>query len=169
MSSNPLSPPLFFFSGIAKYIQCLTQKNWITSSTKINITVYFCYTPQLDISKQLDRKHCILKVENIKSLWLCYHSNKLNLTMVRETLANKVVVGLLSFLIVWISDTINMLLLFFSIQTQNECTCCMQEGKHLNNIWVTFLFKCGKAIFWWSRRPKSQKISYLQGILTLAN
>ena len=39
-----------------------------------------------------------------------YHSSKLNLTTVRKSTANEVV-GLLSFLIVWIWDTVNMVLL----------------------------------------------------------
>ena len=42
---------------------------------------------------------------------LFYHSSKLNLTGVRKSPTNKVVVGLLSFLIVWILDTNNMALL----------------------------------------------------------
>ena len=52
----------------------------------------------------------------------------------RDPLANGIVVGLLSFLIVWISDIVNVTIIFL-IQTQNGCTRRMQEGKHLNNIW----------------------------------
>ena len=87
--------------------------------------------------------------------------------MLRENPANEVAVGLLSFLIVWISDAVNI---FYSIQTRNSCTCHMHEERHLSNIWyffkkswfhydgfsrVTFPFKCGKAISWWSRRLQS--------------
>ena len=42
---------------------------------------------------------------------------------------NKVAVGLLSFLTVRILDTVNMVSFFFSIQTQNGCTCCTHKEK----------------------------------------
>ena len=45
-------------------------------------------------------------------LWLCYHWSKLNLTMVKKSPSNEVVVGLLNFLIDWNLDTVNMVLLF---------------------------------------------------------
>ena len=51
--------------------------------------------------------------------------------MLRENPANEVAVGLLSFLIVWISDAVNI---FYSIQTRNSCTCHMHE----ESIWATF-------------------------------
>ena len=50
-----------------------------------------------------------------------------------DPLVNEFVVGLLSFLIVLISDIINVIIIF-SIRTQNGCTCRMQVGKYLNNI-----------------------------------
>ena len=52
----------------------------------------------------------------------------------RDPLANGIVVGLWSFLIVWISDIVNVIIIFL-IRTQNGCTRRMQEGKHLKNIW----------------------------------
>ena len=47
--------------------------------------------------------------------------------------------GLLSFLTVWILDTINMFV-FFSIQTQNDCTRCTQEEKNLWSEQLLMLF-----------------------------
>ena len=104
--------------------------------------LFFIYKKQLDISKQLLKKHYILNVEQgfldrvytevyiskfvhydhshkdrfLKEKkgerflfsWIFYHSSKFNLTTVGETPANKIVVGLLSFLVVWVSDTVNM-------------------------------------------------------------
>ena len=58
------------------------------------------------LSKMVNSLH----VKGFFVLWLCYHSNKLNLTTVRKSTAKEVVVGLLSFLIVWISDAVNMVL-----------------------------------------------------------
>ena len=52
----------------------------------------------------------------------------------RDPLANEIVVGLLSFLIVWHSDIVTVIIIFL-IRTQDDCTRRMQEGKHLNNIW----------------------------------
>ena len=48
------------------------------------------------------KKGSLKKKERVKGffLWLCYHSSKLNLTKVRKSTVNKVVVGLLSFLVV---------------------------------------------------------------------
>ena len=49
------------------------------------------------------RKGFLKKKETVKGffiLWLCHHSSKLKLTMMRKSPANEVVVGLLSFLIV---------------------------------------------------------------------
>ena len=43
---------------------------------------------------------------------------------------------IINFLIVWISDIVKMLLLFFQFEFKMAvATCCMQEGKHVNNIW----------------------------------
>ena len=56
----------------------------------------------------------------IVSLFICHDLSKLNLTTVRKSLANKVVVGLLSFLIVWILDTVNMVLLFFQFKLKRD-------------------------------------------------
>ena len=46
----------------------------------------------------------------------------------------------IKFLIVWILDIINVLLLFFKFEFKMAvATFCMQEGKHLNNnIWHFF-------------------------------
>ena len=44
------------------------------------------------------------------SLFICYDLSKLNLTMVRNSPANDVVFGLLSFLSVRILDTVNLVL-----------------------------------------------------------
>ena len=74
--------------------------------------------------------------------------------------------------------------IIFSIQTQNGWTCCTQAAhtkkkKNILGSWFHFLnvlsrgvslpFKCGKAVFRWSRRLKSQKfsLSMNHGILTL--
>ena len=66
-------------------------------------------------------------------------SNKLNVDTVRDNPGNEVAVEILSFPIVWISDIINMLLLFFEFELKMAvCTRRMQEGKHLNNIWHFF-------------------------------
>ena len=59
--------------------------------------------------------------------------------MARKSPVIKVVVGLLSFLIVWILDAANMVgIIIFSIQTQNGCTSCMHEEK---NMWTEQILK----------------------------
>ena len=124
----------------------------------------------------------ILQADNIKSLWLSYNSNKSNLTTVRDP-CKWGCSWIIKFLIVWISDIVNMLLLFFQLLEFKMvvATCCMQEGKHLNNIWhflkknlfhfdvfsrITFPFECGKAISWWSKSLKCQKKVMPQGDYT---
>ena len=82
-------------------------------------------------------------------LWLCYNSSKLNLTTVRKSTVNEVVVGLLSFLIVWILDTGNMLLLFFQFELKmavqfartKKKICGTHEEKNLWSEQLTILFK----------------------------
>ena len=63
-------------------------------------------------------------------LFICYDLSKLNQTATRSSPANETVVRLLSFLIVRMLDTVNMVLLFFSIRTQNGCT----RGTHKKKI-----------------------------------
>ena len=111
---------------------CLNQKNRITSSTVINITVYFYIhettssfvgymlkfrSPNLyTIIIFTKIKKGFLREKRVKGflvLWLCYHWRKLNLPTVRRSPANEVVDRLLIFLIVWILHTVNMVLFFF--------------------------------------------------------
>ena len=72
----------------------------------------------------------------IVSLFIYYDLSKLNLTTVRNSTANKVVVGLLSFLIVRILDTINMVLLFFQFELKMVVQAAPTKRKFLN--WTTF-------------------------------
>ena len=101
----------------------------------------------------------------------------------RKSPVNKVVVGWLSFLIDWISDTVNMVLFFqFKLKMAGHAAHRLHARKKKKKIlgsWFHFLnvlsrgvslpFKCGKAVFRWSRRLKSQKfsLSMNHGILTL--
>ena len=108
----------------------------------------------------------------------CYHSNKLDLTTVRETPVIKVVVWLLSFLTVWISDNVNMLLLFlqFKLKMVVDAACKKENIRTTFDTFlrrvtfllmffsrVTFPFKCGKAISWWYRKLRSKKKFTPQG------
>ena len=131
-----LNPPAFFWNSPTH--STFDPRNWITSSMKINVTVIFLYIQNnLIFQNNFKGKYYILKGENIKSLWLCYHSNKLNLTMVRDPCkwgCNWII----KFFLVWILDIINMLLFFQFEFKVAVATCCMQEGKHLNNIWHFF-------------------------------
>ena len=47
---------------------------------------------------------------------------------------------IISFLIAWILNTVNIVL-FFSIQTQNGCACCKYEEKNLQSEQLLILFK----------------------------
>ena len=59
---------------------------------------------------------------------------------------------IIKFLIVWILDVVNMLLLFFQFELiMAVATRCMQGGEHLNNIWtflrrVNFIFMFFKEL-----------------------
>ena len=57
--------------------------------------------------------------------------------MIRESPAIEVVVGLLSFLIVWILDTINMVLLFFQFELKITVHAALMKKNiyEVNNIW----------------------------------
>ena len=55
--------------------------------------------------------------------------SKLNLTRVKKSPAKEAVVGLLSFLIVWISDAINMVLLFFQFELKMVVHAACMKGK----------------------------------------
>ena len=70
--------------------------------------------------------------------WLCYHSSKLNLTTVRKNPVNKFVVGLLSFIVVWILDTV--IVLFFQFELQMAVHIAFTEKKVCegNNFWCFF-------------------------------
>ena len=72
----------------------------------------------------------------IVSLFIYYDLSKLNLTTVRNSTVNEVVVGLLSFLIVRILDTINMVLLFFQFELKMAVHAAPTKRKFLN--WTTF-------------------------------
>ena len=71
----------------------------------------------------------------IVSLFIYYDLSKLNLTTVRNSTVNEVVVGLLSFLIVRILDTINMVL-FFQFELKVAVHAAPTKRKFLN--WTTF-------------------------------
>ena len=102
---------------------------------------------------------------------LCNHWSKLKVTTVRKCPANEAIVGLLSFLIVWILDTINMVLLFFQFGLKMVVYAALMKKKtcEVNNFWCIFkkcyfrvdvfsrrvsfpfkYFKYGKPISWWS-------------------
>ena len=106
-------------------------------------------------------------------LWVCYHSSKLNLTTIRKGPANEVVVELLSFLVVWISDTVNMVLFFqFELKMTVSAPLTKEKIYEVNDFQyffkksqfdfdiftkrVSFPVKYEKAIFQRSRRLKSQ-------------
>ena len=55
------------------------------------------------------------RVKGFFFLWQCYHSTNLNKTMVKKNPVNEAVVEL-SFPIVWILDTVNMVYIIFSIR-----------------------------------------------------
>ena len=90
---------------------------------------------------------------------------------------NEVVLGLLSFLIVWILDTVTMVLLFFQFELKMAVQAALTKKKSVNfEVFarrVSFPFKYGKVILQQSRRLKNQKIFLLPWamvtILTLAN
>ena len=159
---NPL-----FFSGIAQRIQCLIQE--IESHLQwrlILLFIFYIYKTTWYFKITLREK-----VENIKSLRQCYHSNKSNLTMVRDP-CKWGCSWIIKFLIVWISDIANVIIIF-SIWIQNCCSYMLHaRRKTLEQHFfsrVNFSFKCGKAISWWSRRLKRQKRHASRGLLTLAN
>ena len=105
---NPL-----FFSGIAQRIQCLIQE--IESHLQwrlILLFIFYIYKTTWYFKITLREK-----VENIKSLWQSYHSNKSNLTMVRDP-CKWGCSWIIKFLIVWISDIANVIIIF-SIWIQN--------------------------------------------------
>ena len=61
-------------------------------------------------------------------------------TTVRKCPTNEAVVGLLSFLIVWILDTINMVLLFFQFELKMVVYAALMKKKicDMNNFWCIF-------------------------------
>ena len=59
--------PVCFSSGKAQYSQCLTQKLIHIFSEDQYYCLFLIYIKQLDISKELEEKHYILKVENSDS------------------------------------------------------------------------------------------------------
>ena len=64
--------------------------------------------------------------------------SKLNQTKVRKSPSKEVLVGLLSFLIVWISDTINIVLLFFQFELKMAVhTACVK--KKIREVRVNFI------------------------------
>ena len=85
--------------------------------------------------RNLDWQICTLSSQSHKQkrflyfLWLCHHLSKLNLTMARKILANRVAVGLLRFVIAWILDTGNMVSLFFNSNTKWLYTLHAQRNK----------------------------------------
>ena len=112
----------------------------------------------------------------IVSLFICYDLSKLNLTTLRNSPANEVVVGLLSFLIVRTLDTINMVLLFFQFKlkiavhtactTRKLLTWTTFDTFFVFSRRVSFPYKCRKAILWWSRKLISQKFPLLWTMVT---
>ena len=107
---------------------------------------------------------------------MCYDLSKLNLTALRNSPANEVVVGLLSFLIVRTLDTINMVLLFFQFKlkiavhtastTRKLLTWTTFDTFFVFSRRVSFPYKCRKAILWWSRKLISQKFPLLWTMIT---
>ena len=121
-------------------------------------------------------KKRFLKKEKVKGFFI--FTTMLSLKQVKSNHGikngptNKAVVGL-NFLIVWILDTINMLLLFFQFELKMAVHAALMKKKSVK--WTTFdaflrkisflmffqeelasfPFKYGKAIFWWSWRLKS--------------
>ena len=66
-------------------------------------------------------KEMFLKEKRVRGVFifmLCHHSSKLNLTTIRKNSTNKVAVRLLSFLIVRILVTRNMVLSFFNLSSK---------------------------------------------------
>ena len=64
--------------------------------------------------------------------------SKLNQTKVRKSPSKEVLAGLLSFLIVWISDTINIVLLFFQFELKMDVrTACVK--KKICEVRVNFI------------------------------
>ena len=67
-------------------------------------------------------------------LWLCYHSSKLNLTTVRKSPENELVVR---FLIGWILKTENVVLLLFQFELKMavHATSTKKKFCKVNNFW----------------------------------
>ena len=120
------------------------------------------------------KKDFLNKRERVKYFfifWLCHHSSKFNVIAERGSPANEVVVELLSFPIVWISDTVNMVLLFFLFKLK----IAVRKKKKIYEVWQLFeeeliSFWCFfqeefpsllKAILRWSGKLKSKKKSRL--------
>ena len=72
----------------------------------------------------------------IVSLFIYYDLSKLNQTTVKNSPVNEVVVGLLSFLIVRILDTVNMVVLFFQFKFKMAVHATCTKRKFLK--WTTF-------------------------------
>ena len=68
----------------------------------------------------------------IVSLFIWYDLSKLNQTTIRNSPVNEVVVELLSFLIVKILDTVNMVLLFFQLKLKMALHAARTKRKFLN-------------------------------------
>ena len=138
-------------------------KNWITSSTTIDISVNFSYIPNnfLLPATWKEEKHYILKAEQGSLDWVYtevvqiakfvhYHHNRKNKERAKLFLIfiamlsfkqvefnygkkepwNELIIRLLSFLIAWILDTVDMVLLFF----QFELKTVLHEAL-MKNLW----------------------------------
>ena len=73
-------PPSFFFSEIAQHIPCLIEETESHFQWRLILLLTFYLYKTTSYFKTTLRE---IKVENIKSLWLCCH-NKSNLTTVRD-------------------------------------------------------------------------------------
>ena len=80
-------------------------------------------------------------MQTLVSLFLCNHSSKLNLTMVRKSPVNDFVVGLISFLTAWILDTVNMVLLYYFFSLDSKWLYTLHARKKIcevNCFWYFF-------------------------------
>ena len=101
------------------------------------------------------RKGFLKKKEKVKGffiLWLCHHSTNLNVNSIRKIPVNEVVVGLLSFLIVSMVDTLNMVLFFQFMLKMDVHAAHMREKICEEQFLIPFLRRVSFILMFFSRR-----------------
>ena len=89
-----------------------------------------------------------------------YMLGKLNLIVVRKSPAKEAVVGLLSYLTVWISDTINMLLFFqFELKMAVHAACVNEKICEVRADFILIFFQEELASLFSAGRPVSSNLA----------